>query len=69
MHFQLSRWGYKNLDEMKAVVARVQAAQIPLDVPYADIDYMERYKDFTLGAVNSNLLGDRTSFLRLGMNT
>ncbi|KIH66498.1 glycosyl hydrolase, family 31 [Ancylostoma duodenale] len=35
---------------MKAVVARVQAAQIPLDVPYADIDYMERYKDFTLGS-------------------
>ncbi|EYB85228.1 hypothetical protein Y032_0302g1857 [Ancylostoma ceylanicum] len=47
--YQLSRWGYKNLDDMKAVVARVQAAQIPLDVPYADIDYMERYKDFTLG--------------------
>ncbi|KAL6738595.1 hypothetical protein Aduo_012127 [Ancylostoma duodenale] len=48
--YQLSRWGYKNLDDMKAVVARVQAAQIPLDVPYADIDYMERYKDFTLGS-------------------
>ncbi|KAK6746809.1 hypothetical protein RB195_000206 [Necator americanus] len=47
--YQLSRWGYKNLEDMKAVVGRVQAAQIPLDIVYADIDYMERYKDFTLG--------------------
>lgn len=47
--FQLSRWGYANLDDMKAVVGRVQAAQVPLDVAYADIDYMDRYKDFTEG--------------------
>ncbi|PIO60500.1 glycosyl hydrolase, family 31, partial [Teladorsagia circumcincta] len=47
--YQLSRWGYPNLDAMKTVVARTQAALIPLDVAYADIDYMERYKDFTVG--------------------
>ncbi|KAK6018305.1 hypothetical protein OSTOST_16119 [Ostertagia ostertagi] len=27
----------------------LKAAQVPLDVAYADIDYMERYKDFTVG--------------------
>ncbi|KHJ78087.1 glycosyl hydrolase, family 31, partial [Oesophagostomum dentatum] len=48
--YQLSRWGYKDLNDMKTVVARVQAAQIPLDIVYADIDYMDRYKDFTVGA-------------------
>ncbi|XGW25367.1 hypothetical protein V3C99_006640 [Haemonchus contortus] len=47
--YQLSRWGYPNLDAMKTVVARTQAAQVPLDVAYADIDYMDRYKDFTEG--------------------
>ncbi|KAK6043637.1 glycosyl hydrolase, family 31, partial [Cooperia oncophora] len=47
--YQLSRWGYANLDAMKAVVARVQAAGVPLDVAYADIDYMNRYRDFTEG--------------------
>lgn len=33
------------------VVNRTQAAGIPLDIPYADIDYMERYTDFTVGEV------------------
>ncbi|KHJ83754.1 glycosyl hydrolase, family 31, partial [Oesophagostomum dentatum] len=49
MHERRS-WGYKDLNDMKTVVARVQAAQIPLDIVYADIDYMDRYKDFTVGA-------------------
>uniref|UniRef100_A0A0N5AMQ5 Maltase n=1 Tax=Syphacia muris TaxID=451379 RepID=A0A0N5AMQ5_9BILA len=48
--FQLCRYGYKNLDEMKEAVARTQANGIPLDIPYADIDYMDRYKDFTTGS-------------------
>ncbi|PAV80118.1 hypothetical protein WR25_02992 [Diploscapter pachys] len=47
--YQLSRWGYNSLDNMKAVISRVQAAGVPLDVPYADIDYMNAYKDFTEG--------------------
>lgn len=40
---------------MEDVVAKVQAANIPLDIPYADIDYMDRYKDFTIGKVSWNL--------------
>ncbi|CAB3406454.1 unnamed protein product [Caenorhabditis bovis] len=47
--YQLCRWGYKSLDNMKAVIARNQALGIPLDVPYADIDYMRGDEDFTEG--------------------
>ncbi|CAJ0930944.1 unnamed protein product, partial [Mesorhabditis belari] len=47
--YQLCRWGYKNLADMQAVITRNQAAGIPLDVPYADIDYMSHYEDFTEG--------------------
>ncbi|KAH7717655.1 Protein AAGR-1 [Aphelenchoides avenae] len=46
--FQICRYGYKNLDDMKATVKRIQDHGIPLDVTYADIDYMDHYKDFTL---------------------
>uniref|UniRef100_A0A0M3HM53 Glyco_hydro_114 domain-containing protein n=1 Tax=Ascaris lumbricoides TaxID=6252 RepID=A0A0M3HM53_ASCLU len=34
---------------MKTVISEIQNAQIPLDVTYADIDYMDRYQDFTIG--------------------
>ncbi|CAO4375175.1 unnamed protein product [Caenorhabditis nigoni] len=47
--YQLCRWGYGSLDAMKTVISRNQAARIPLDVPYADIDYMNHYEDFTEG--------------------
>uniref|UniRef100_A0A0M3KE34 Maltase-glucoamylase n=1 Tax=Anisakis simplex TaxID=6269 RepID=A0A0M3KE34_ANISI len=46
---QLCRFGYKDLDDVKKTVERVQDNGIPIDVAYADIDYMDRYKDFTLG--------------------
>lgn len=39
---------------MKAAVTRVQKSGIPLDIPYADIDYMNRSKDFTTGDVSSS---------------
>ncbi|XP_077970548.1 maltase-glucoamylase-like [Styela clava] len=45
--FQLSRWGYESLDEVKGIVDDMRAAKIPFDVQYGDIDYMERYKSFT----------------------
>lgn len=47
--FQLSRYGYTGLDQMMETVKRVQNYGVPLDIPYADIDYMDRYKDFTTG--------------------
>lgn len=50
--FQISRWGYWTLDKLKEVVERTRAAGIPQDVQYADIDYMDLYKDFTYDTVN-----------------
>lgn len=43
-----SRWSYMNEEEVREVVRRHRELGIPLDSVYLDIDYMERYKDFTL---------------------
>ena len=43
-----SRWGYKNEADIREVAAKYKAAGIPLDSIYLDINYMERYKDFTV---------------------
>ncbi|XP_075058176.1 sucrase-isomaltase, intestinal [Mixophyes fleayi] len=45
--FHISRWGYQSLDEVKEVVERNRAIDIPYDVQFTDIDYMENRKDFT----------------------
>ena len=46
--FGQSRWGYKSEEDIRAVFTRYQDASVPLDSVYLDIDYMERYKDFTV---------------------
>uniref|UniRef100_A0A8C3N201 alpha-glucosidase n=1 Tax=Geospiza parvula TaxID=87175 RepID=A0A8C3N201_GEOPR len=46
--FQLCRYGYANDSEVAQVVEEMKAAQIPHDVQYVDIDYMDRNLDFTL---------------------
>lgn len=43
-----SRWGYKSEEDIREVVKKYRECQIPLDSVYLDIDYMERFKDFTL---------------------
>ena len=43
-----SRWGYKTEQDIRTVAEQYQTAGIPLDSIYLDIDYMERYKDFTV---------------------
>jgi len=50
--FQISRWGYKNTGEISAVVNRTRSANIPQDIQYADIDYMDGKRDFTIDPVN-----------------
>lgn len=43
-----SRWSYMSADEVRQVVKEHRERRIPLDSVYLDIDYMERYKDFTV---------------------
>ncbi len=43
-----SRWGYKTADDIETVVSRYRDNQIPIDMVYLDIDYMQDYKDFTV---------------------
>ena len=47
-----SRWSYESSREVREVVAEHKNRNIPLDMVYLDIDYMERYKDFTINREN-----------------
>lgn len=42
------RWGYQHVEELVDVVAKYKAADIPLEVMWTDIDYMDGYRDFSL---------------------
>ena len=50
-----SRWSYFTSDEVREVVKKHRENHIPIDSLYLDIDYMERYKDFT---INSETFAD-----------
>lgn len=55
-----SRWGYRSAEDIRQVVKNYRDNQIPLDSVYLDIDYMERYKDFT---VNEEAFPDFEGFV------
>lgn len=46
--YQQSRWGYLDESDVRNVVENHRRHGIPLEAVYLDIDYMERYKDFTV---------------------
>lgn len=46
--YQQSRWSYETANAVRQVVKGHHGNGIPLDAVYLDIDYMERYKDFTV---------------------
>ncbi|PKM52644.1 MAG: alpha-glucosidase [Firmicutes bacterium HGW-Firmicutes-7] len=46
--YQQSRWSYKSEEEIKEIGRKFRINKIPCDAIYLDIDYMERYKDFTV---------------------
>ncbi len=43
-----SRWGYMNEEDIRSVADNYRRHEIPLDSICLDIDYMERYKDFSV---------------------
>ena len=43
-----SRWGYQNEADIRAVYEGYAENDMPLDMIYMDIDYMQDYKDFTV---------------------
>ncbi|EFN71395.1 Lysosomal alpha-glucosidase [Camponotus floridanus] len=45
--FHLCRFGYRTLEETKAVWNRTRAAGIPFDTQWNDLDYMDKNNDFT----------------------
>ncbi|XP_027224882.2 sucrase-isomaltase, intestinal [Penaeus vannamei] len=45
--FHLSRYGYGSTENVRVVRERMKAMGIPQDVQTCDIDYMNRYRDFT----------------------
>ncbi len=46
--YQQCRWSYPDAKAVDNVIDSYNKAEIPLDCVYLDIDYMERYKDFTV---------------------
>ncbi len=45
--YQQCRWSYMSAEDLLAVADNFRKRQIPADVLYCDIDYMEQYKIFT----------------------
>lgn len=56
-----SRWGYKTAQDIDTVVNGYRDNQVPIDMVYLDIDYMQDYKDFT---VNPERFPDFPDFVR-----
>lgn len=53
--YQQSRYSYMSSDEVREVAKKHEELGLGLDAIYLDIDYMERYKDFTY---NKDTFGD-----------
>ena len=50
--FGQSRWGYKTKEDYRKVAKGYRKNNIPMDMIYMDIDYMQDFKDFTLNEEN-----------------
>lgn len=40
------RWGYRSTDQLQEVLDGYSKFNIPLDVQWSDIDYLNQYRDF-----------------------
>ncbi|QQP39307.1 Sucraseisomaltase_ intestinallike [Caligus rogercresseyi] len=54
----LCRYGYKSTEAIRQAYRRTLKYNIPLDVQWADIDYMDRFMDFTIDPVHFKDLPD-----------
>ena len=52
------KFGYKTLARTKQILNQTREANIPIDVQWNDIDYMDQFKDFTYDHVNFEGLPD-----------
>ena len=59
-----SRWGYGSREDVEGVVREHRSRGIPLDSVCLDIDYMDRYRDFTWDASKIPDLKDLCTSLR-----
>uniref|UniRef100_A0A3Q3IAX0 P-type domain-containing protein n=1 Tax=Monopterus albus TaxID=43700 RepID=A0A3Q3IAX0_MONAL len=50
--YHLCRWGYNTSDNTWEVVKTMRNSGIPQDVQWNDIDYMDRFMDFTFDSTN-----------------
>ena len=48
MGYQQSRWGYQCDKDIEEVYEKMSNNNIPIDAIYLDIDYLERFKNFTV---------------------
>lgn len=48
--FQISKWGWKNSKEWEDVWKKANENNIPLDIMWSDIDYLQDYQDFTVSS-------------------
>lgn len=56
-----SRWGYRDQKDLRQVADGYRKNHLPIDMIYMDIDYMDRYKDFT---VSPERFDDFKAFVR-----
>ena len=52
--YHLCRWGYESAQQVMDIDKEMKAANIPLEVQWVDIDYMDQEKDFTIGGYRSS---------------
>ena len=50
--FHQCRYGYANLNQMEGVLDKFNEHELPVDVIWADIDYMDNYKIWTVDEVH-----------------
>lgn len=59
--FHLLRWGYKTTQDLREIHQSMKDANVPLEVMWSDIDYLQSFRDFT---IDPNRFPDLGSFVK-----